>query len=158
MILTATASPVCKCIIHLISGLAWWMAECNIKPALFIPRDVDPCSNTSPSKSIVSSEDAVTSEYNNPNGWITKCSSMSFILAWIKNQNVEHTPENKIQMMFNIPQTSNSHPKTKPQWCLMSLKRRTHTWKQIHNDVQYPSNVEHTPENKSPMMFNIPQT
>jgi hypothetical protein len=54
--------------------------------------------------------------------------------------NVEHTPENKTPMMLDVPQTSNSHPKTKP------------------NDVKYPSNVELTPENKIQMMFNVPRT
>lgn len=64
------------------SGLAWWMAECNVKPALLIPNVVDPGSIISPCMSTFTKDDAVTSEYNTPKGFIKKCSCSWLILAW----------------------------------------------------------------------------
>lgn len=81
-VLTAIASGVCRWIMHLMSGLAWWMAEWSVKPALLIPNVVDPGSITSPCISILTSDDAVTSEYNTPNGFSKKCSCSWFILAY----------------------------------------------------------------------------
>ena len=46
--LTATILGVCRWMIHLMSGLAWWMAEWSMKPAWFTPKFVVPSSTCSP--------------------------------------------------------------------------------------------------------------
>ena len=48
--LTATILGVCRWMIHLMSGLAWWMAEWSMKPAWFTPKFVVPSSTCSPWK------------------------------------------------------------------------------------------------------------
>ena len=72
--LTATAAGVCRWMMQRMSGRAWWMAECRVKPALLMPSPVEPVSTISPRTSTFTRVLAVISEYNMPKGLTRNCS------------------------------------------------------------------------------------
>ena len=52
---------MCKWMMHLMSGLLAWMAECRTKPATLTPKLVVPGSTTEPCMSILTRLEAVIS-------------------------------------------------------------------------------------------------
>ena len=62
------ALAVCIWRIAFISGLLLWIVEWRVKPALFKPYVVVPCSIMLYLESILSRFEAFISEYNKPNG------------------------------------------------------------------------------------------
>jgi len=78
---TATMLGVWRWMMALMSGLAWWMAECSMKPAWFTPKLVVPSSTVSPCMLTFTRLEAITSLYIIPNGFSRKCSVSWLTLA-----------------------------------------------------------------------------
>lgn len=108
--LTASTEGVRIWMMHLMSGRAACIAECNMKPATSIPKLVVPCSTTEPCISIFTRLDAVISWYSIPNGFTRKCSWSWFNLACNRNRTHKQFHSCIYRCpMFGFPATVHHH-------------------------------------------------